>query len=73
MLIIIIHSYFQINDNSKYIHFADIVLFEPTKQNEISQDDKCFYISTSTNAIYREYKNHQSTIISRPLIRILKY
>lgn len=44
------------------MRFAEIILLKPTKQNKLSQDDICSYISISIKAIYREYGNQSYNI-----------
>ena len=46
---------------SEYIHFAEIILLQQTKQNKLNQDHKCSYSSTSIKAILREYKIRSTT------------
>ena len=53
---------------SEYIHFAEIMLLYPSKQNKISQYDKCSYISTSIKAIYRENENRSYNICKFVLV-----
>ena len=45
----------ELND-IRNIHFAEINIYYK-QLNKTSQDDKCFYISTSIKTIFREYEN----------------